>query len=1165
MVGSGADGELDPTDTMDVRVLGPVEAIRHGVPVPLKGPRQQALLASLALRAGQVVSTERLAEDLWGETPPAGAAATLRTYVSHLRTAFGDHAGVVVARKPGYVLDAPATAIDAGRFEATAAEGRRLGGVAKVEALRAALAMWRGPVMTGLAVPSSLEGRVTQLEELRLAVAEDCIEAEMALGRHAVVVGELESLIAESPLRERLRELLMLALYRAGRQADALRAFQAARAYLGEELGIEPGPRLREMEAAILRHDPSLGGAVEPPRVVVPPPPAPGSSSLIGRGAELAHLRVAVQSASRGVGQAVLVLGEAGIGKTKLLDALAEDTGGARVVRARCDEGAGTPSFWPWVQVLRSLLANAGDDELRHDAAGVADHLALLAPGIRRAIPEVEALPDMEPEAARFLLFDAVTSFLSRQAARRPLLVLIDDVQWADVPSVLLLSFIARRVRDAAVTVVATCRDDEVGGDSALGLALGSLAALPDVTRVALHGLSEAEVGEVLAASSVDPGMAAAVWERTGGNPFFVVEVARAVGRGDLSAAVPEGVRAVVRQRLARLSGEARAVLDVAAVAGRDFAVADVERAAGVGRDEVMRAVAAGMSLGVVEPVEGSVASFRFDHDLLRETIYDAIPVHERMRMHGRVAAAIETADPTGRRLREISLHLYLSAPVGDADKAVDYLLRSADEAAAALAYEDAVLQAERALELLDLSGADDVVRTDVLLRLGDARWRAGQADAARDAFRRAADLARGREAGIALALAALGYGATGVTTGLVDGLLVFVAEEALELLGEQAPALRARVLARLAMELYFSPDFSRAAALADEAVSLGRATGDRRALGEALAARHFCLRGPDDLSARLAVGAELLALAEAAGDAELTLRARHGRVGDFLEMGDIDGFDAERAAYAGLADALHQRRYQGQALAWFGLRLLLEGRYAELEPVMHEAFELGQTGNADAALQWFGVQLASMRREQGRHSEVFDALVDIAGRFSGAPAWRCPVAVFLCETDRLGEAREIVASLAKGDFEDIPRDVNWLTSMALLGLVVHYLGDAAWAARIRELLSGYADRFVVVGGVAPSACYGSVAYYLGLVSETMGDVDAAVSYYEHALAANGVIGATSWTAHAEGAYGSLLLRSGRDVERGAALVASARSSAAALGMHLLLTRLRTLEDIATS
>lgn len=1162
MLNTGATAQGSPPGTydedgLDVRVLGPVEAWRGGRPLTVKGARQRALLAYLALRPGQVVSTERLVEELWGEHPPAGAPATLRTYVSHLRAALDDGAGdtVLKARKPGYLLHLPPDAVDAGRFEALVTEGRRLivaGGAdtaAGAARLQAALDLWRGPALTGTPIPPSLGGRVAFLDELRIAATEDRIEADLALGRHAVVIGEIESLIAEHPLRERLRELHMLALYRAGRQADALRAYQAARAYLGEELGIEPGPALRELEAAILRHDSSLlVTAPTPPPAAPAPPPPPTAATLVGRVDELGRLRAAVQSAAAsGSGRAVLVMGEAGIGKTRLIDTIAEEAADhTTVLRARCDEAAGAPAFWPWVQVLRQLVAGH-----EHDASGLEAQLSLLVPSLGAAVPAPQQ-PDVDPESARFLLFDAVTTFLARRAADQPHVVLIDDVHWADVSSLLLLAFIARRVRDLPIALVATYRDGEVPADSPLT----AMAALPDVTRIALHGLGKDDVAALLEGAHVDPGLAGAVWQRTGGNPFFVTELGRMLAQtDDISAVVPEGVRAVIGQRLARLDAADRHVLDTASVIGRDFTLPDVQRAAAVDRAAVMRAVGAAVSLGVVAPVLGSVALYRFQHDLLRETVYDAIPVHERMALHGRVATAIEEVDRDGARLREIALHLYQSAPVGDPDKAVHYLLRSAALASTALAFEDAVLQVERALELLDLAeSSDDAVRTDVLLRLGDARFRAGQSEPARTSFRAAADLARRRGDGRSLGYAALGYGATGVTTGLVDGLLCWCAEEAIELLGDDAPSLRARLLARLAMELYYSPDLARSAMLAEEAVTLARQTGDRRALGEALAARHFCLRGPDDLEARWAVGAELLALAEGAGDAELTLRARHGRVGDFLELGDIVGFETERAAYAELADALHQARYQGQALAWLALRLLLEGRYDDLEPVMTQAFELAAAGNPDAALQSFGVQLASVRREQARHAEVLDALNDIANRFSGAPAWRCPQAVFACEMGRPDDARSIVKVLAKGDFEDIPRDVNWLTTMCLLALVVHDLDEPTWATRIHELLVGFEDRFVVVGGVSPSACYGSVAFYVGLAACTSGDTEKAIISFERALAANESIGAEPWVAHVQGAYGALLLRIGD--ERGQALFDAAAATARRLGMALLERRM---------
>jgi DNA-binding SARP family transcriptional activator len=1119
--------------TLDVAVLGPVEAHRDEQPVAVRGPRQRALLGCLALRAGQVVSTDRLVEDLWGDEAPAGAATTLRAYVSYLRAAFEDSA-VVVARKPGYVLALPDDAIDAFRFEAQAAEGRRLLQAGSLDAaavrLRGALALWRGAVLTGCRMPPSLEGRVTQLGELRLAVLEDCIDADLALGRQAVVIGELEALVAEHPLRERLRELLMLALYRSGRQADALRAYQAARSLLAEELGLEPSRRLQELEAAILRQDASLEGRPTS-RLTVR-----SSPTLVGRSTEMSILVEAVRGSAAGSGRAVLVSGEPGIGKTRLLDALAEELRAAdvTVVRSRCDEAAGAPAFWPWLQVVRPLI----DGDIRADTAGVASHVALLAPELRDVVGEVDALPEHEPDTARFMLFDAVTTVLARRGTRRPLVILMDDVQWADVPSLHLLSFVARRVRDLRVTVVATCRDTELAAE----------AALPDMDRVVLRGLSEADVTEFL--GDLPASVASDVWRRTGGNPFFVGELAGVVRSGQ--SVLPEGVRAVIRHRLSKLEPSARSLLEVAAVVGRDFTLVDVQRAAGLARPDFVRALGAAVALGVVAPVEGSVASYRFQHDLLRESVYDAIGVHDRMAMHGRIADAIEEADRDGSRLREIASHLYHAAPLESPERAVEYLLRSADRATAALAYEDAALQTERALELLGSAGSDDL-RVDVLLRLGDARRSAGQSDAARDVFREAADLARRRGSGPALALAALGYGAAGVTTGLVDGLLVWAMEEALALLGEgeDVAALRARVMARLAMELYYSTDVSRAAALADEAVLLARETGDGRALGESLAALHFCLRGPDDLVDRLAVGSELLSLAQTAGDAELTLRARHGRIADHLEVGDIKGFESERAAYAALADTLHQARYQGQAMSWRSLQLLLQGRLEEIEPVMQRGFELAQSGNVDAALQWFGVQLATLRREQLRHDEMLGGLHDFADRFPSTPAWQSALALFACEMGRPDEARAMVAKMAADDFEDITRDVNWLTAVSVLSVAVSMLGASDWARRLYSLLVAFEDRFVVVGGVSASACYGSVAYYLGLLASTFGDVDAAAGHFERAVAANESIDSAPWVAHTKAAFGALLLRSG-SAERGTLLLDEAARAADAMGLALV-------------
>lgn len=1164
-------GETGVSSTgLEVRVLGPVEAARGYDVLALGGPRQRALLACLALRAGQVVSTDRLVEELWGEEASASAAGTIRAYVSHLRTALGS-ADVVVGRRPGYVLDLPSAAVDALRFEALAGEGRRLflaGDLAAAAAvLGDALALWRGPVMSGCTVPASLAGRIAGLDDLRLTATEDRVEAEIALGRHGEVLGELEWHVSECPLRERLRELQMLALYRAGRQADALRAYQAARRLLGEELGIAPGRTLQELEAAILRQDPSLDRARSRSPVAASSgsgPSGPPGAVFVGRDGELAALKSAVDGAAKGNGRLVLVQGEAGIGKTRLLDALAASTGSGSasagsvaVVRSRTDEGQGAPAFWLWVQAVRALLSGRTDEQVQADVAGVASHLALLAPELRTRVPDIEPLPDVEPEAARFMLFDAVTVLLSRRAVERPLAVLFDDLHWADVPSLLLMQFVARRLADLPIALVATCRDDEVAADSATGMVLGAIAGLPGVERVALRGFSKADVADYLRASGaaeseLSAEVVGAVWQRTGGNPFFVAEVARSLDDGPGSVVhVPEGVRAAIRQRLARLPADARAVIDVAAVAGREFQLADVQRAARVAREDVMRAVGAGVAAGLVGPVEGSIRAYRFSHDLLRETAYEEVPVHERVAMHDRLGNAIENADWDGSRVAEVADHLYLGAQVGDPVKAVEFALRAAAKAIPSLAYEDAVLHAERAVELLDL--ADDPaesLRFDALLALGDARWRAGLGESARAAFRDAAESARRSGSAVSLALAGLGYGAAGVTTGMVDEVLVWVCDEALEVLGEEDVALRARVLARLAMELYYSADVSRAAALADEAVALARTQLDQRALGEALAARHFCLRGPDDLADRVRVVEELLSLAERIGDVELALRARQGRIGDLLEMGQIDEFEVERSAYAEMADALHQGQYQGQAMSWSALRMLLQGRFDEVEPVMARALELGQTRNVDFALQSYGAQLATLRREQARHDEVFAALWGMAARFSGAPAWRCAVVLFALEMGRVEDARTGLKSLAEDfdDFEAVPRDVNWFPAMATLAVTAWRLGDAPVAGRLYELLVAFEDRFVVVGGVAPSVSWGSVAYYLGVLASTAGLDDEAVAHFEVALARNGAAGAAPWVAQTQAAYAQVL-GSGSQAD---SLRAAARATAERLGMTML-------------
>ena len=356
---------------LEFRILGPLEVVRDGESLEFRGSRERGLLALLVLNANRTVSPERLAEDLWGDAPPEGAAGTLRAYVSRVRRGLGDAGGLLVTRNSGYLLQVEPGAIDAARFAALvaeggwqAAEGDHRGAAAT---LRQALALWRGPALADVAEAPSARAEAARLEETRMSALEARLEADLACGRHGELVGELEAVTQTHPLRERFWQMRMLALYRAGRQAEALRTYQELRRILGEELGIEPSPTLQRLETAVLRQDsdlewrPSPGAGVA---VAVSAGRPPGDESFVGRAAELARLDAAWAAARSGRRQLVLVAGEPGIGKSRLAAEFTRRCEAATVVSGRCDEDMGVP-YQPFVEALGRCLRETSDSRPR--------------------------------------------------------------------------------------------------------------------------------------------------------------------------------------------------------------------------------------------------------------------------------------------------------------------------------------------------------------------------------------------------------------------------------------------------------------------------------------------------------------------------------------------------------------------------------------------------------------------------------------------------------------------------------------------------------------------------------------------------------------------------------------------------------------------------------
>jgi DNA-binding SARP family transcriptional activator len=415
---------------MDYRILGPLEAFDGERQLPLGGARQRAVLAILLLHGNETLTRDVIVDELWGEDTPPTAAKVLQNCVSALRKELPPNTIRTVAGAYGLTLEPEE--LDRDRFERLLAEGRaalETGDPAEaLDQFRRALALWRGAPLSDLSYERFAQEEIKRLEELHVAGLEDRIEAELGIGRHDELVPELEALVTRHPLRERLRGQFMLALYRAGRQAEALEAYRVARRTLFAELGIEPGRALRELEQAILTQVPALDVA---PRQAQPQAKRPGraaASPLEGRTEELGLLEAGLDDALAGRGRLFVVVGDAGTGKTRLADELASSAKqrGTRILWGRGWAGGGAPAYWPWTQALRDELPTANSDE---------------------------------PEG-QFRFFEAVTKRLRDQAAAQPLLLVLDDLQAADEASILLLEFIATELPEMSILVVALGRPE---------------------------------------------------------------------------------------------------------------------------------------------------------------------------------------------------------------------------------------------------------------------------------------------------------------------------------------------------------------------------------------------------------------------------------------------------------------------------------------------------------------------------------------------------------------------------------------------------------------------------------------------------------------------------------------------------------------------------------
>jgi DNA-binding SARP family transcriptional activator/DNA-binding GntR family transcriptional regulator len=693
---------------MEFRVLGPLEASDGKRPFDLGGHKQRAVLARLLLDLNRTVAVDRLVDDLWGEDTPASAVKMVQISVSRLRKVLP--AGVLLTRAPGYVLQADPEALDAIRFRRLRESGRAAlasgDAVAAAGTLREALTLWRGSPLAEFDEPFA-RVEAAHLEEMRVVCLEERIDAELALGRHAGAVAELEALVAGHPLREGLHRQLMLALYRGGRQGEALAAYERFRRTLDQELGIEPTGALKALHLRILNQDPGLdadprNAVRRAPDATAPAPAqarAPVERRLVGRTEELRALESALDEAAGCRGGSVLVAGPAGIGKTRLLAELVTRAHerGATVLTGRCIQliGAGLP-YLPLVEALRPLH---GSTELR-GLADVLHELPRLMPGLTRE--DAVAQPVETRASSRLRLFEEMLAVLERLGAQAPVVLVLEDLHWADESTLDFVAFLVHSVADRRILFLTSYRSDEVRPGDPLQRLVTGLSGGRTVRTLPLPPLPHDAVMALIAAGGGDtlPGaVAAEIAERAEGNPFFAVELRVAAERGE--PALPPAMRDLLLARIADLDATGRAVLRIAAAAGRDVSFALLAAVMPMEELVLAEALREAVDHGVLEPVHAT-GSFRFRHALFADAVYGTLLPGERELTHERLARAL-TEEPelaaTGAAAAEPAHHW---AAAGRPVEALVASLRAAREAEAVSGLAEALRHVERVLELWD-------------------------------------------------------------------------------------------------------------------------------------------------------------------------------------------------------------------------------------------------------------------------------------------------------------------------------------------------------------------------------------------------------------------------------------------------------------------------------
>jgi tetratricopeptide (TPR) repeat protein/predicted Ser/Thr protein kinase len=905
---------------------------------------------------------------------------------------------------------------------------------------------------------------------------------------------------------------------------------------------------------------------------------AAGERRLFGRDRELAELQEALGAALSGGRRGAMLAGDPGIGKTTLAAALAvkAEKSGAAILYGRCDEDFLIP-YRPFVEALGHLVTHAPAGLLDRHVDDYGGILGRLVPQLSQRLGSRR--PALSTQGDLYMLFSAVAALLSAASARQPLVVVLDDLHWADSQTISLLRYLLTSPTPMTGLVLGTYRPTDLGREHGLIDLVADLYREPELTWMLLEGLDEDAIVQMTAARARheldDEGvrLAQALHDETKGNPFFTIEILRNLAesgqlvresgrwstRRDISEiALPRTVRETIKRRVVRLGrraeselgGRIEEVLGTAAVVGREIDVELLGQVLEEDRDDLLDVLETAREAALVTEAPGPTRGYSFSHALIEHALYDGLRAPVRRRTHRLIAEALERicGPEPGPRIGELAHHWLEGMQPDEAPKVLDYLRRAAEAAVTKLAPSEAVRLYKSALELHErYPGGGEQMRCELLIGLGDAQRQRGDPEH-RQTLLDAARLAQTIGDGDRLIRAALCNTRGFVSeTGEVDSERVAILNAALDAIGEADSSSHARLLATLAAELTFSGDWRRRLELSDRGLAMARRIGDPATLGTVLSSRFMTVWTPETLDERCAdTAAELDLVERGGGDLIARFWALHWRAIACVEAGDLHEAERRFEEEDRIADRLGQPTARWLAAYDRAIQALFRGRLEEAEQYAVEAGRIGSESGQPEAEAFFGGQLVNIRFEQGRLAELEPLIDEQLKARPGIPAFRAALALARSEGGLDDEARETIAVDAARDFDEFPYDSNWLVGLSIYAQACGSLGETGAATSLARLLDPWGAQIAYNSATV----WGSVSRLLGVLLGVLGRYEAAEQRLEHAARLHDRIGAPIWLARTRVDLAHVLLAWDRpaDGDRARRLLEQALAAAAELG-----------------